>query len=164
MPYSYYSRLPAKDKKIYLASDRISTIKLKNSSDLIPYTKEIKSALSSEKKTALQKSSQLLATQLTLQLNISPVKIIVLTSRPYNSHGELHGLYEPISSKLQQAEISVWMRTAKRKQIVAFKTYMRTMLHELCHHIDYELYKLDDSFHTEGFFKRESSLYKQLVL
>ena len=136
MPYSYYSRLPAKDKKIYLASDRISTIKLKNSSELIPYTKDIKSALSSEKKTAVQKSSQLLVTQITLQLNISPVKIIVLTSRPYNSHGELHGLYEPISAKVKQAEISVWMRTAKRKQIVAFKTYMRTMLHELCHHLD----------------------------
>ena len=77
---------------------------------------------------------------------------------------ELHGLYEPISDKVKQAEISVWMRTAKRKQVVAFKTYMRTLFHELCHHFDYELYKLEDSFHTEGFFKRESSLYKQLVL
>ena len=28
----------------------------------------------------------------------------------------------------------------------------------------YELYRLEDSYHTEGFFKRESSLYKQLVL
>jgi hypothetical protein len=26
-----------------------------------------------------------------------------------------------------------------------------------------ELLKLEDSFHTEGFFKRESSLFKQLV-
>lgn len=164
MPYSYYTRLAAKDKKIYRASDKISTISLNNSTQLIPCVKEIKTALSSEKKIAVQKASQTLATQLTLQLNISPVKIKVLTSRPYNNYGELQGLYEPISRKLKRAEISVWMRTAKRKQVVAFKTYVRTIFHELCHHFDYELYKLDDSFHTEGFFKRESSLYKQLVL
>lgn len=164
MPYSYYTRLPAKDKKIYQASDRISKIDLQNSTGLIPYVKVIKIALSSEKRVEVQKASQILATQLMLQLNISPVKIKVLSSRPYNNYGELHGLYEPISRKLKQAEISVWMRTAKRKQVVAFKTYMRTIFHELCHHLDYELYKLDDSFHTEGFFMRESSLYKQLVL
>ncbi len=164
MPYSYYTRLTAKDKKIYQASDRISKIDLQNSTGLIPYVKVIKIALSSEKRVAVQKASQILATQMMLQLNISPVKIKVLSSRPYNNYGELHGLYEPISRKLKQAEISVWMRTAKRKQVVAFKTYMRTIFHELCHHLDYELYKLDDSFHTEGFFMRESSLYKQLVL
>ncbi len=45
----------------------------------------------------------------------------------------------------------------------AFRTFLRTLLHEICHHLDYELLKLDDSFHTEGFFKRESSLFNQLV-
>jgi hypothetical protein len=54
------------------------------------------------------------------------------------------------------------MRTVARKQVVAFKTFLRTILHELCHHLDYELYKLPETFHTEGFYKRESSLYYQL--
>jgi len=30
-------------------------------------------------------------------------------------------------------------------------------------HLDYEHLRLPDSFHTEGFFKRESSLFYQLV-
>ena len=55
------------------------------------------------------------------------------------------------------------MRTARRKQVVAFRTFLRTLLHEFCHHLDYECYKLHDSFHTEGFYKRESSLLKQLL-
>ena len=55
------------------------------------------------------------------------------------------------------------MRTAQQKKVVAFRTFLRTFLHELCHHLDYELLELDDSFHTQGFFKRESSLFKQLV-
>jgi len=55
------------------------------------------------------------------------------------------------------------MRTAQHRRVVAFRTFLRTLLHELCHHLDYELLKLEDSFHTEGFFKRESGLFKQLV-
>jgi hypothetical protein len=55
------------------------------------------------------------------------------------------------------------MRTAAHKRVVAFRTFLRTLLHELCHHLDYDLLALPDSFHTEGFFKRESSLFKQLV-
>ena len=60
--------------------------------------------------------------------------------------------------------ITVWMRTAKNKKIVAYRSFLRTVLHELCHHLDYELLGLKDSLHTEGFFKRESSLFKQLSL
>jgi hypothetical protein len=55
------------------------------------------------------------------------------------------------------------MRTVKHRRVVAFRSFLRTLLHELCHHLDYELYKLSDSFHTEGFYKRESSLFHQLV-
>ena len=54
------------------------------------------------------------------------------------------------------------MRTAKRGQVVAFKTLLRTLIHELCHHLDYELHGLDNTFHTEGFFRRESSIMRQL--
>jgi len=55
------------------------------------------------------------------------------------------------------------MRTAQRRQVVAFRTFLRTFLHEVCHHLDYELFGLRESYHTQGFFKRESSLYRQLV-
>jgi hypothetical protein len=60
--------------------------------------------------------------------------------------------------------ITLWMRTAQRKQVVAFRTFLRTFLHELCHHLDYELLRLPETFHTEGFYKRESSLFRQLVV
>ena len=55
------------------------------------------------------------------------------------------------------------MRTAGRGQVVAFKTLLRTLVHELCHHLDYELHGLDSTYHTEGFFRRESSIMRQLV-
>ena len=163
MPYSYYQHLPASEKKIYRASDKISKVSLKDSSYLLPFVRDVQSALKSKDKKLVLRASQTLVNHLTQQLEIPPIKVKVLTSRPQNNYGELHGLYDPVSSKVKVAEVSVWMLTAKRKQVVAFKTYMRTLFHEVCHHLDYELYKLEDSYHTEGFFKRESSLYKQLV-
>ncbi len=163
MPYSYYNKLPAQEKKIYRASDKISNVRLKDADHLLSFVRDVQSALQSKQKTNVTHTSQALTNQITSQLGIPPIKIKVLTSRPHNNYGELHGLYEPVSKKIKVAEISVWMLTAKRKQVVAFKTYMRTLLHEICHHLDYELYRLEDSYHTEGFFKRESSLYKQLV-
>jgi len=39
----------------------------------------------------------------------------------------------------------------------------RTQLHERCDHLDYELLRLPDSFHTDGFHRRESSLLRQLL-
>jgi hypothetical protein len=47
--------------------------------------------------------------------------------------------------------------------VVAFKTFFRTLIHELCHHLDYEMFALEETFHTEGFYKRESSLVNALL-
>jgi hypothetical protein len=55
------------------------------------------------------------------------------------------------------------MRTVAQKRVVAFRTFLRTLLHEVCHHLDYTYLRLPDSFHTQGFFQRESSLFYQLV-
>jgi hypothetical protein len=55
------------------------------------------------------------------------------------------------------------MRTAAHGKIVSFRTFLRTLLHELVHHLDVTVFGLDDSFHTEGFFRRESSLVRQLL-
>jgi hypothetical protein len=55
------------------------------------------------------------------------------------------------------------MRTARNKRVVAFKSFVRTLLHELCHHLDYEHFHLPETFHTEGFYSRESSLFHQLL-
>jgi hypothetical protein len=55
------------------------------------------------------------------------------------------------------------MRTARHKKVVAFRSFLRTLLHELCHHLDYEFFHFPETFHTEGFYNRESSLFHQLV-
>jgi hypothetical protein len=105
----------------------------------------------------VRKSSQNVIDALAAGFLVPPIRVRVLARRPADGSGELHGLYEP-EDGATPARITVWMRTAQRRDVVAFRTFVRTIVHELCHHLDYELYKLPETFHTEGFYKRESSL------
>ncbi len=94
--------------------------------------------------------------------HVPGVRVRVLAARPADDYGELHGLYEPEDGRALP-RLTAWMRTAQRRQVVAFKTFLRTVIHELCHHLDYELFALEETFHTEGFYKRESSLVSALL-
>jgi uncharacterized damage-inducible protein DinB len=87
----------------------------------------------------------------------------VLAARPHAGWGELHGLYETTHRAAEPPMITLWMRTARQKRVVAFRTFLRTLLHEVGHHVDYTLLRLGDSFHTQGFYARESHLFHQLV-
>jgi hypothetical protein len=162
MVFDYYHRLGKRQKAIYRKSDSIERIVLNHTEEVRSSIILLETALASEDRTLTQKASHTLINNIVVDLNVVTLKTRVLTARPSNNWGELHGLYEPVDGKTK-ARITVWMRTAQHKKVVAFRTYLRTILHELCHHLDYEMLGLADSFHTEGFFKRESSLFKQLV-
>lgn len=121
----------------------------------------MRESLASERRAAVQRSAEQLLAALTRALGVPAVSARVLTVRPSSATSELHGLY--VQEANRRAVITVWMRTASHKRTVAFRTFLRTVVHELCHHLDYQLYGLAESFHTEGFFRRESSLMRQLA-
>lgn len=54
------------------------------------------------------------------------------------------------------------MFTARRWQMV-YRTFLRTLVHELGHHLDFEGFGLDESFHNDGFSKREYALFRGIV-
>ena len=162
MRYAYYAKLKPRQKAIYRRSDEVAKLTLKDSAALYPLVERLAGALASEHRAAIERASQVLADAITAGFEVPRVRVKVLSTRPSTSASELHGLYES-GDRRAAAVIRVWMRTAYHKRVVAFRTFLRTLLHELCHHLDYELLALEDSFHTEGFFKRESSLFKQLV-
>lgn len=93
---------------------------------------------------------------------MGPCRVEVLATRPHGRWGELQGLYTE-DRRSRAPRVQLWMRTARQRRVVAFRTFLRTLLHELCHHLDYRYLRLPDSFHTQGFYQRESSLFHQLV-
>ena len=162
MRFAYYDRLSAARKRIYRQSDAIESIGLPRGVAAGPLVAHLRAALLNEDRSAVQDACQRLIDTLVEGYKVPPIRMRVLAQRPSGAYGELHGLYEPEERKVK-ARITVWMRTASRRQVVAFKTFLRTLVHELCHHLDYELFALEETFHTEGFYKRESSLVNALL-
>lgn len=162
MPYAYYARLKPRQRAIYRQSNETEAIALPAPAELRPRVRAVEAALATSHRAGIERAAQALATGVLASLGVPDVRVKVLSRRPSSSASELHGLYE-LPGRRAPAVITVWMRTAAQKRVVAFRTFLRTLLHELCHHLDYQLLGLEDSFHTEGFFKRESSLFRQLV-
>ncbi len=162
MAFGYYKRLNRAQKAVYRQSDEVSAVRLPEPRRFRPTIAELASALDQQNQPRTQALCQHLVDAMTHGLRVSPVRVTVLAVRPANDWGELHGFYRP-EGQAESASITVWMRTAQRRQVVAFRTFLRTLLHEVCHHLDYTLLALDYSFHTQGFYRRESSLFHQLV-
>jgi hypothetical protein len=161
MRFAYYDRLSAADQRIYRASDAIESVGLPTGLDLGPDVSALRTALVAEDRAQVQRIGQGMLDALTSGFHVPPVRLKVMAARPSDDYGELHGLYEPEEG--QRPLVTVWMRTAQKKQVVAFKSFLRTIVHELCHHLDYELFALEETFHTEGFYKRESSLSNAML-
>ena len=160
MPFAYYRRLSRAQKRIYDQSDGITSVELYRPEQHRERVLALSRCLGSGELKTTQQAAQALADGLTEAFGVPGLKIRVHERRPSWQTGELHGLYE--ADQNGRYRVSLWMRTAKRVQVVKFKTFLRTFLHELCHHLDYQKFRLADSFHTEGFYRRESSLLKQL--
>lgn len=161
MPFAYYRNLSRAQQAVYRKSDSIVDVRLPRPADLHPLVAALETALASEDRGLTQAATDRLVRGLTDAMGTGRVRVEVLAARPHARWGELHGLYTV--TRGQPPTIQLWMRTAKQKRVVAFRTYLRTLLHEVGHHVDYTLLELADSFHTEGFYKRESSLFHQLV-
>jgi hypothetical protein len=86
-------------------------------------------------------------------------EVRVLAARPVRVREgagaiELFGDYHP-----KTMLIRVWMRTAVRKQVTSFGTFLSTLCHEFCHHLDFQRLGFPDSPHTRGFYERTAALY-----
>ena len=162
MPFAYFAKLSAADKRTYRASDAIERLDLPEGFAEGAAVDAIAAALVADDRAACERACQRLTDALTRGYAVPPIRVKVLAKRPSNDYGELHGLYEPAEGRTIPT-ITVWMRTARRRQVVAFRSFLRTLVHEIGHHLDYELFELAETFHTEGFYKRESTLSAALM-
>ena len=161
MPFSYFNRLSVYGKRVYLASDSIREVALPNAELAQPLLPILREALLRDDHRAVSAAADALVLAITRLMLVPEVSVVVLAERPRRRGSELHGLYTAAPGRKPQ--IKVWMRTAALGKVVAFKTFLRTLLHEVLHHLDYTHYKFRDSFHTAGFYSRESSLVRQLL-
>lgn len=161
MRFAYYEQLSRREQAVYRKSDAVTSLRVPGARELWPVVGELRGALTRDDAAGVAVASAEIAGRIARALGAPAPMVEVLAVRPSHDWGELHGLYTRDHDEI--ARIRVWMRTARHARVVAFRTYLRTLLHELCHHLDVAVLGLTWSFHTEGFFKRESSLFHQLV-
>ena len=157
---NFRHRLTRAQQRIYDRSNATSAIALHATPALRQAVALLPGILQTGNRAQVEALAQRISDEITATLRVRRVRVQVSGTRPSNARGELHGLYTPAQNAT--ATIKLWMMTAKRQQVVAFKTFLRTLLHEICHHLDYTLLGLADSFHTDGFYQRESSLFYRI--
>jgi hypothetical protein len=160
---NWRARLTPFQQRIYDRSAAITSVPLNPTPQLFDATATLSTALTTDDHSRVQVLAQTIVNHICWGLKVRTVRVVVQGVRPSNRRGELHGLYTQYGNGGPSDSIQVWMRTAKRGQVVAYRTFLRTLLHEVCHHLDYCFFNLRESYHTEGFFQRESSLFRTIV-
>jgi hypothetical protein len=163
VPFAYYQRLSPREQAVYRRSDALTSLRLpgRAAAEIFSAVGALRAGLEADDAGAVASAGAEIAGRVARALGGAPPAVQVLAVRPSQQWGELHGLYT--LGEDAPPVIRVWMRTARHARVVAFRTFLRTLLHEVCHHLDLTVLELAPSFHTEGFFKRESSLFHQLV-
>ncbi len=164
MPFEFYNQLTRRQQRDYRKSDEIESLPLPQEARLNIWDRvdALEKALGAGNLKRLQTTTAELSLAVTQAFGVGSVRVQVKSRRPMDRAGaEYYGLTTWEEGK--QPLIELWMRTRAQGRVVAFKTYIRTLIHELLHHLDYSYLGLGETFHTEGFFKRESNLFRLLV-
>jgi hypothetical protein len=143
----------------FLASDRLGTLELPPDDRLCAAARAIEAGMKTGKAAPVRQACSEFLTIAAKFYQVENPTLRVLSARPIRVREggwgtELFGDYDP-ETKI----IRVWMRTAVRKQVTSCGTFLSTLCHEFCHHLDFEQFGFSDSPHTRGFYERAAILY-----
>jgi hypothetical protein len=146
------------NRAAFLESDGIRTLDLPKDGRLPSIAKSIEEAMRAERGADVRRAcAEFLAVSSDFY-EVLACGVRVLAARPLRVRErgtfELFGDYDPETSMIR-----VWMRTAVRKEVTSFGTFVSTLCHEFCHHLDFQKFGFSDSWHTRGFYERAAALY-----
>jgi hypothetical protein len=145
-----------KNGHFFAESDGLNALRLPQDDRLPRIASAIEVAMKTERtKEVFEVSRDFLETAADFY-QVKHCEVRVLAARPLRvrerSTIELFGDYHPNTTLIR-----VWMKTAIRKDVTSFGTFLSTLCHEFCHHLDFQ--RFPDSWHTRGFYERTASLY-----
>ena len=146
------------DRTGFLESDRLGNLELPQNGNLTRIARDLESVMKEGTTADVRRACDALLAQLSTFYEVPDCDIRVLAARPLRVReswtSELFGDYTPDTMLIR-----VWMRTAVRKEITSFGTFLSTLCHEFCHHLDFKKFGFSDSWHTRGFYERAGALY-----
>jgi hypothetical protein len=143
----------------YFKSDHLLALDVPQDDRLLAPVARIRPALESAEPRALRNACAEFLFAAADFYGVARPRIRVLAARPLRVREggwatELFGDYHS-----EKKLIRVWMRTAVRNQVTSLGTFLSTLCHEFCHHLDMERLGFRDSPHTRGFYGRAAVLY-----
>jgi hypothetical protein len=145
-------------QKLFLDSDRLEILALPADGTLRVVASTIEAAMKAGSAAGVRAASDEFLRTASDFYRVPRCPLRVLAARPLRvreySTSELFGDYHPDTKAIR-----VWMRTAVRKEVTSFGTFLSTLCHEFCHHLDFHRHGFGDSWHTRGFYGRAAVLY-----
>jgi hypothetical protein len=142
----------------FLKSDELKTLALPDNGSLPSIAKSIEAAMKTGKTADVRVTCAEFLAEASQFYRVPPCGVRVLAARPLRVREhwatELFGDYHP-----ETLVIRLWMRTAIRNEVTSFGTFLSTLCHEFCHHLDFHIFRFADSWHTRGFYERTAALY-----
>ena len=121
------------------ASDRLLTLEVPADDRLRRPAKSIQAALKADRRSELKAACTEFLRRAADFHSVPGIQ--VLTARPIRVREgrwatELFGDYAPATGMIRN-----WMRKAVRKEVTSFGTFLSTLCHEFCHHLDFQRYE-----------------------
>jgi hypothetical protein len=147
-----------KSRAEFVESDRTGTLALPRDESLLQIAQTIESAMTAGSAPGVKSASMEFLNICSDFYEVRNCGLRVLAARPLRVReswtSELFGDYSPDTMLIR-----LWMRTAVKKEITSYGTFLSTLCHEFCHHLDFQRFGFSDSWHTRGFYERAAALY-----
>lgn len=150
-----------RDTPDFTRSNKLPALEYQPTSRERELTSRLIASTSAKEREAL---GQKLLDEICRSLKISRAHLHVFEERqPHKLRGgklayKLYGVYRCDSAVIEIANL-----TSIRKQVVAGKTFLDTLIHELMHHIDRKFLRIPSTPHSPGFYARIEDLKTKLM-
>ncbi len=146
------------DNAEYQRSDGLRSLSLPSGDKLRELAAHLKEAMKTDDRKVVHAASSALLIEMATAFEVPAPPLRVLNARPVkvteNYATETFGDYD-----FESTLIRLWMRTAVQKKTTSYGTYLSTLCHEFCHHLDVVALQLPHTYHTRGFYERSAILY-----
>jgi len=120
-------------------------------------------ALKEGNEEAIKEFSNEAVAELNLIYGLPELRVYTGGKRRYTRRGgQYYGVYRSRGEKEVKHSVSVYSRTAETQKYVAPKTFLRTLIHEWGHHYDKYKLRINNTYHTKGFYERINTVYMKL--
>ena len=150
------------EKKAYEISNRVDSVDFKVTPSMRRKVGDLAVWLAAGDKSKVRGATRAVIDLLCEAARVPAARLSLQDRAPAEFRGDklvvtLYGVCAP------DGTITLSFRTAVRRKVFAFKTYLNTLTHEFMHHYDHQRLMLGASFHTRGFYQRVRDLVAQLV-